>query len=587
MEGLTHWLRERGQPARRQLAFTVTLGEVSGILLILQTALLVYIGNGVIIERRGLPFLVPYFCGLVAVIALRSLATWGTKRAAFECASIVKRRVRRGLIDGLRTIGPTVLARMHTGEVASVVVDAVESLEGYYAGYLPQRAIATILPFTVLAVVFPLDWISGLVLVLTAVFLPLSMIVIGEEAHERNQRLWATLARISGRFLDALRGLATVKMFGASRRERAEIERSSDDYRLATMSVLRVAFISSFMLELVTAVSIAIVAVLTGLRLLSGAMRFTPGYFILLIAPEYFLTLRALGTQYHARMEAASAAEHIRALLEKTTGAGEAAAMGRAPAEERPGPSPSGTVRGAAAPGAGRGGAASEGAAVELTDVSFAYSGRPVLQGLSFFVTAGERIALVGPSGCGKSTILNLLLGFARPTQGLVAIGGRDVRSMSRNELNETIAWLPQRPTLFHGSIRYNIALGRPEADDRSIALAARMAHVEEFAERLPAGLDTLVGEGGLGLSAGQTQRVALARLFLRSPRLLLLDEPTAHLDAASEELVNGSIRKLAAGRTMITVTHRLASALAGAGAESRSIAIPAFAPQEPPKAGA
>ena len=311
------WLAKRGEGARRRLILTVALGELSGILLIGQTALLVAIGDGAIMGRRGMRELAPFFAALLATDRPALLPGLGRQAgSAFDCASIVKKSLRRDLIEGLRGIGPIALARMHTGEVAEVVVEGVESLEGYYAGYLPQRAIATLLPFTVLAAVFPLDWISGLVLVLTAVFLPLSMIVIGEEAHERNQRLWATLARISGRFLDALRGLPTVKMFGAVRREAKEIERSSEEYRLATMSVLRIAFLSSFMLELITAVSIAIVAVLTGLRLLSGRMRFAPGYFILLVAPEYFLTLRNLGTQYHARMEAASAAEHIRRLLD-------------------------------------------------------------------------------------------------------------------------------------------------------------------------------------------------------------------------------------------------------------------------------
>jgi ATP-binding cassette subfamily C protein CydD len=540
------WLHERAGPARHRLAFTVALGELSGILLILQTALLVAIGNGAIMERRGVRELIPFFAGLLGAIALRALATWGGKRAAYECASIAKETIRGELIDGLRTIGPIALAGMRTGEIAEVVVDAVESLEGYYSGYLPQRAIATLLPFSILAVVFSLDWISALVLLITALFLPLSMIVIGDEAHARNQRLWATLARISGRFLDALRGLATVKMFGALRREAEEIERCSDEYRLATMSVLRIAFLSSFMLELLSAVSIAIVAVLTGLRLLSGAMRFAPGYFILLIAPDYFITLRTLGTQYHARMAATSAAELIRSLLGKMAGTG-----------TRDGRSPAATLD---APEAASRGARRRGAAVEFREVSFAYSGRPIFEGLSFSIAAGERVALVGPSGCGKSTILNILLGFATPERGRVLVNGRDIRLIDRGELYESLAWLPQRPTLFHGTIRYNIGMGLPGARDSDVTLASRMAHVDEFAESLPSGLDTVVGEGGQGLSVGQIQRVAMARLFLRSPELLLLDEPTAHLDARSEELVNASILELSKGRTMMLVTHRPAA---------------------------
>ena len=274
-------------------------------------------------------------------------------------------------------------------------------------------------------------------------------------------------------------------------------------------------------------------------------MHFAPGYFILLIAPEYFLTLRTLGTQYHARMGAASAAGRLRGLFEtmKRGGAAGASETGRA----------TGVSETTGRPGnSGR-----SGAEVELENVDFAYADRPVLEGLTFSVSPGERLALVGPSGCGKSTVLSLLLGFATPQGGRIALDGRDLRSIDRDELYACIAWLPQRPSLFHGSLRYNIGLGRPEAKDRDIVEAARLAHVDEFAEGLSSGLDTLVGEGGQGLSSGQLQRVALARLFLRAPRLLLLDEPTAHLDAHSEELVNASIAALAEGRTMILVTHR------------------------------
>jgi len=197
------------------------------------------------------------------------------------------------------------------------------------------------------------------------------------------------------------------------------------------------------------------------------------------------------------------------------------------------------------------------GAALEFRGVGFAYSGRRVLENLSFSVAAGERVAIVGPSGCGKSTVLNVILGFAEAAEGTAVMDGRDIRLIGRDELNGSLAWLPQRPTLFHGSLRYNIGLGRPDASERDIETALRMGHVDEFAEGLPAGLDTIVGEGGHGLSTGQVQRIALARLFLRSPRLILLDEPTAGLDALSEAFVNASILELAAGRTLLMVTHR------------------------------
>ncbi len=316
MTSTSTWLRGRSRPARPNLALTVALGELSGILLILQTSLLVQIGNGVMFGGRTLRGLLPFFAALLGVVLLRAVVTWGSRRAAFECASGAKQTLRRELGGHLQSIGPIALAGMRAGEIAHTAVDAVEALDAYFSKYLPQRAIATLLPFTILAVVFPLDWISGLVLVLTAVFLPLNMIVIGEESHARNQRLWGKLARMSGHFLDALQGLATLKMFDASRREAEEIARTSEEYRGMTMSVLKVAFLSSFMLELISSVSIALVAILSGLRLLSASMQFAPGYFILLIAPEYFLTLRTLGTFYHSRMEAVSAADQVRVLLQ-------------------------------------------------------------------------------------------------------------------------------------------------------------------------------------------------------------------------------------------------------------------------------
>ncbi len=531
------WLRRRA--GRGTLLAAVALGEASGILLILQTGLLVRIGNGVMFARDGMPALAPFFAAFLAVVAARAAVTWGSRRAAFECASGVKRALRAELAAHLRDLGPVPLSAMHAGEIANTVVDGVEALEPYYAKYLPQRAIATLLPFTILAVVFPLDWLSGLVLVLTAVFLPLSMIVIGEESHARYRRVWARLADMSGRFLDALQGLPTLRMFAAARREAAEIARSSDEYRRTAMSALRIAFVSSFMLELISTVSIAIVAVACGLRLLAGSMRFAPGYFVLLAAPEYFLTLRSLGTFYHSRMEAASAAEHIRKLLE----AGGAA----------PRPAPAAVPAGRRTPqGAPR---------VVFDRVSFATPRGTVLDGAAFAVEAGEHVAVCGPSGAGKSTIFGLLLGFVSPQDGAVVIDGLPLAALDRVRWLERVAWLPQAPTLFHGTLRENIRIGRVAASDREVEEAARLAGVDELAALLPAGLETRVGEGGQGLSAGQVQRVALARLFLRSPDLVLLDEPTAHLDADSARLVGSGIRMLSEGRTVIVATHRPATA--------------------------
>ncbi len=536
MTSTSGWLRHQGRPVRRRIALTIALGEVSGILLVTQTALLVSVINRAMFHRSALASLLPLLVAVLGVVALRVAATWACRRSGTAAATAVKRTLRTAVLKRLRGAGPLALAGMRTGEIAHTAVDAVEALDAYYSRYLPQRSIASLLPFTILAVVFPLDWLSGLILVLTAVFLPLSMVVIGEEAHERNSRLWGTLARMSGRFLDVLQGLATVRMFGAAGREARAIGKASDEYRVLTLSVLRIAFLSSFMLELISAVSIAIVAVVSGIRLLSGAMSFFPAYFILLIAPEYFLTLRQLGTFYHSRMEAVSAAEQVRAFLEM-------------PVHEQP--SSSATSR----PVPGRA------PAVLFRDVRFAYDERAVLEGISIRLAPGEHVTLAGTSGAGKSTILALLLGFARPSGGSIEIDGVPLASLDPSAWRDSVAWLPQRPTIFLGTLRTNITLGREDAPVHRVDDAVRLAHVDEFLPRLPRGLDTEVGEAGQGLSVGQAQRVALARLFLREPGLVLLDEPTAHLDEESARLVADGIAALCAGRTAMTITHRASSA--------------------------
>jgi ATP-binding cassette subfamily C protein CydD len=511
----------------------VAFGEAAGILLIAQTALLVRVVDGALFHGAAALSLLPIVLAAFGVIGLRAAATWAARKASASYASTVKLSLREAVVRKLRTIGPLALAGMRAGEVASTAVDAVEAVEGYFARYLPQRAIATLLPFTILAAVFPLDWISGLVLVATAVFLPLSMIVIGEEAHERNRKLWAMLARMSGRFLDVLQGLPTVRMFGAAAREAAEIGKASDSYRSLTLSVLRIAFLSSLMMELISALSIAIVAVLCGLRLLSGSMGFFPGYFILLVAPDYFLTLRQLGTFYHSRMEAVSAAERIRDLLETPTAQPQGpGAATRAALPSRHAPS------------------------VELRGVSFSYGARTIIADATLQVGPGEHVALSGPSGTGKSTLLALLLGFARPSSGVILVDGIGLEDIDPAAWLRCVAWLPHRPTIFHGSLRKNLIVGRENATVDELDRALRLSRVDEFLPRLGKGLETPVGEGGQGLSVGQAQRVALARLFLREPGLVLLDEPTAHLDPENAQLVAQGIYSLCEGRTAIIATH-------------------------------
>jgi ATP-binding cassette subfamily C protein CydD len=358
------------------------------------------------------------------------------------------------------------------------------------------------------------------------------MILIGKGAEQRNQRQWRQLAWMSAHFLDVIQGLTTLRLFSASRREARMIARVSDEYRRGTMSVLRIAFLSSFVLEFFSTVSIAIVAVLVGFRLYWGDMELVHGLFVLLLAPEFYLPLRNMGTQYHARMEAIGAAERIVEILD--TPARETAGALTEVADLRQ-------------------------AEIRFEAVSFHYpDGRRALQELDLVVRPGETLALVGASGAGKTTLVNLLLGFLQPLGGRILVGDTPLHAIAPDTWRRHLAWLPQRPQLFPGSIADNIRLGMPSADMPAVRAATVRAQAGDFIAALPQGWDTRVGEGGQGLSGGQVQRIALARAFLRDTPLVIFDEATANLDPDSEARVHAAVRALAAGRTLIMIAHRL-----------------------------
>lgn len=557
MHDTAGWLASKSKGVRRELFVAIAFGEIAGLLLIVQTALLVRIASGAIFHGLALGALEVPVAALLLVILARVVVSGASRRAAFWCSASVKQAIRGEIVTHLAAVGPIRLIGERAGEIANTTVDGVEALDAYYARYLPQRAIASLLPLTVLAAVFPLDWISGVTLFFTALFIPVLMVLIGREAHERNQRLWSKISRMSSSFLDLLQGIATLKMFGAARREVEVIAATAEEYRTTTMGVMRIAFASALMLELVSTVSIAIVAITSGLRMLAGSMPFATGYFILLLAPDYFLTLRSLGTQYHARMEAAGAAEQILKLLKLPVAAGAATAgaraSGAATAGARTGPSATDSVHGELR--------ALRPPRIVLHEVSAPYPGADsadALHHVSLEIPPGARAAIVGPSGAGKSTLLSLLLGFLPPREGEVLIDGVPLDAIARRKWLSRVAWLPQRPTLFLGTVEENIRLARPDASREEVESAARSANADEFIRKLPRGYATPVGERGQGLSGGQIQRIALARLFLRPAEVLLLDEPTAHLDHESAALAMEAIGRLSAGKSVLFATHRL-----------------------------
>jgi ATP-binding cassette subfamily C protein CydD len=536
------WLYEQGRPARGAIARTAALGWLAGLAVIAQAFCLARIVHGVFIDGRPREYLAWTFAGLAAAVLLRAAFAGLREVSAFAAGEQVRSQVRLRLLARIGDRGPAFTRAERTGDLTSVLLEQVEGLHDFYALYLPQLALVALLPLTVAAAVFPLSWAAGGLLLATAPLIPLFTILVGMGAENISQRHFQALARMSGHFLDVLQGVATLKLFGRSRAEADRIAQVSADFRRRTMNVLRVAFISSAVLEFFTSLSIALIAVYLGMSYLGyfsfgmtgGPPTLADGLFILLLAPEFFLPLRELGAHYHARAQALAAAERIRDLLE-------GAVPGLSGGNLRPG--------------------AEGGIHLQCRNLQFAYAEglRPALQGVSFDLAPGCDTALVGASGAGKSTLVFLLLGFLRPAQGEIRVNGVPLETVDLDWWRRQVGWLGQNPVLFHGSIRDNLALGRPEADADEIFAAAESAGVLDFANRLPLGLDTLVGEQGAGLSRGEAQRVALGRAFLKNAPFLLLDEPCAGLDADTARIVARAVEAFGAGRTVLTVTHRLA----------------------------
>ena len=536
------WLYEQSLPARGALVRTVVLGWLATLVVIAQAFWLSRIIHGVFIEARPREALAGAFAALAAAVLLRAALAWLRETSAFSAGEKVRTQVRLRLLERIVARGPAFTRGERTGALTSVLVEQVEGLQDFYALYLPQLALVVLLPLTIAAAVLPLSWAAGGLLLVTAPLIPLFTILVGMGAENISQRHFQALARMSAHFLDVLQGLATLKLFGRSRDEAERIAHVSADYRRRTMSVLRVAFLSSAVLEFFASLSIALVAVYLGMSHLGyfsfgtygRPLTLADGLFILLLAPEYYLPLRELGAHYHARAQALAAAEQIGNLLEAPL----------------PGMS-GGTLRPEAG---GR-------IDIQCRGLHLAYDGgrRPALKGVSLDLSPGRCTALVGGSGAGKSTLVFLLLGFVRPDRGEIIVNGVSLSAIEPGWWQRQIGWIGQNPVIFCGTIRDNLRMGRPDAGDDEVAAAAQAAGVLDFADRLPRGLDTPVGEQGVGLSRGEAQRVALGRVFLKNAPVLLLDEPCAGLDAETERQVLAAIESLRADRTVLTVTHRLA----------------------------
>ncbi|WP_314409639.1 thiol reductant ABC exporter subunit CydD [Streptomyces sp. DSM 40484] len=466
---------------------------------------------------------------LLAAVAIgRALISWLTELAAHRASAAVKSELRGRLLERAGALGPEWLSGQRTGSLIALATRGVDALDDYFSRYLPQLGLAVVVPVAVLARIVTEDWVSAAIIVGTLPLIPIFMMLIGWVTQSQMDRQWRLLSRLSGHFLDVVAGLPTLKVFGRAKAQAESIRRITGEYRQATMRTLRIAFISSFALELLATISVALVAVTIGMRLVHGEMALYDGLVVLILAPEAYLPLRQVGVQYHAAAEGLSAAEEIFSVLET-------------PVRE----SGSGVV-----PAAGE-------LCFEGVTVRYPERSSDAVSHVSFAVRPGETVALVGPSGVGKTTLLNVLLGFVRPTEGRVEVGGVDLAEADLEEWRSHLAWVPQRPHLFAGSVAENVRLARPEADDSAVRAALADAGALEFVDALPDGARTLLGEDGAGLSAGQRQRLALARAFLADRPVLLLDEPTASLDGVTEAEVVEAVRRLAVGRTVLLVVHR------------------------------
>jgi ATP-binding cassette, subfamily C, bacterial CydD len=487
---------------------------------------------------------------LAAVAVLRGALAWTVHAVSARAAASVKAGLRTGLLGA---------PGGRAGERVTLITRGLDALDPYFTGYLPQLFAAVLIPVIVLARVAVADWISALTLLVALPLVPLFGALVGLRTAELTGRQWALLGRLGGHFRDVLAGLPTLRAFGRTAHQSAVVRELAGEHRRATVAALRVAFLSSLVLELICTLSVAVVAVPVGLRLVDGAIPLAAGLLVLLLAPEVFLPLRALGTRFHASTEGLAAATQ---------------AFAAEPPPEGPSPATWTRVLSGSDPHPVLENHAAEESTglipgrphVVLEDVTVRYPGsaQAAVDGLSLEIRPGERVVLAGPSGAGKSTVLALLLGFVEPDSGRVLIDGVDLKTLDLAGWRRRVAWVPQQPYLFAASVADNIRLGDAEASDRRVREVAQTAGAAGFIEGLPESYETVLGERGAGLSAGQRQRVALARACLRDAPLMLWDEPTARLDLAGEAALVEAAGRVLRGRTSLIVAHRPAL-LAGA----------------------
>ncbi|EBV4005911.1 ABC transporter ATP-binding protein/permease [Salmonella enterica subsp. enterica serovar Eastbourne] len=536
---LTRWLKQQSVISQRWLNISRLLGFMSGVLIVAQAWIMARILQHMIMENIPREALLLPFILLILVFVLRAWVVWLRERVGFHAGQHIRFEIRRQVLDRLQQAGPAWIQGKPAGSWATLVLEQIDDMHDYYARYLPQMALAVCVPLLIVAAIFPSNWAAALILLGTAPLIPLFMAMVGMGAADANRRNFLALARLSGHFLDRLRGMETLRIFGRGEAETENIRAASQDFRQRTMEVLRLAFLSSGVLEFFTSLSIALVAVYFGFSYL-GELNFghygtgvtlTAGFLALILAPEFFQPLRDLGTFYHAKAQAVGAADSLKTFLETPL-----AHPARGEVEL----------------------AENEPVTIDAVNLIITSPEGKTLAGpLNFSLAAGERAVLVGRSGSGKSSLLNVLSGFLS-YQGSLRINGVELRDLSPESWRQHLSWVGQNPQLPAATLRENVLLARPDASEQELYAALDAAWVSEFLPLLPQGVDTPLGNHASRLSVGQAQRVAVARALLNPYQLLLLDEPAASLDAHSEQRVMQALKAASKRQTTLMVTHQL-----------------------------
>ena len=525
-------LTKTSRASRSQIRVSVGLGLISSLLILSQATVLAIGINGALMDGRSLSDLSTELIWLLFVCIARGLVSAGFEATGRFGASRVMAELRSRLATHLLVTRPGAMQAEQLGELVTSAVNGVEALETYFAKYLPQVVLAGLVPVAVLVWVFPRDWEAGLILLITAPLIPVFMILIGKltERHTRNR--WALLSRLSSHFLDLVGGLETLRANGQANAQTDSIADVGERFRKETMATLRIGFLSALVLELLAMIGVAMVATAVGIQLADGNLGLNAGLTVLLLAPEMYIPLRQLGNNFHASTDGMAAAERIFEVLDQPAGV-------KIPEDPVAVPDPATST-------------------FALSGLSFSHPGRgEILSGIDLRIEPGETVAIIGASGGGKSTLLSILMKLADSESGSVRFGGVDLAAVDPREWRRLIGWVPQRPTIFTATLAENLRLGAQEADQIRLLEALEDVGLGDLTSQLDEGLETSVGSEGRRLSTGQAQRVALARCFLSDAPILILDEPTAHLDSDAEAKLSGAIARAAAGRTAIIVSHR------------------------------